>query len=367
MRKTQPIRYDASRDCWDVFRYGDVKEVLADSDNFSASTENTTPSTDGSSLLNKTMMFSDGSRHAFLRRSIDDKFGMEIADEVESELQRIIPDLLRQCDDNNHIELVDQFSYPLSSFVISLIIGVPEADRDEFVSMSEWVLKSNKIRQNPNRAETGQTNLLTYLKKMIENNNSTYRLRNKSADNTRSEQCRSVSDHLGLCIMIMIAGNVARYGITNTLYNVIHNEHGSKLLNGDIAVKPFVEESLRFRSPTQAMSRVVSSQIELGDQQISEGDIVVAWISSANRDETVFNTPSIFNPLRENNSHIAFGYGTHYCLGANIARRQIQVAIEEFVRYVDSASILDQKLSPVQIPFIQSVESLPAHITSRDH
>ena len=100
-----------------------------------------------------------------------------------------------------------------------------------------------------------------------------------------------------------------------------------------------VEEILRCLSPVQTMVRTVTQDTEFGGQQLKKGEKVVIFFGSANRDEEVFEDPEEFRIDREHNPHMAFGTGPHRCLGSNLGRREVKVALEEFLRRIPDFSL----------------------------
>jgi cytochrome P450 len=104
-------------------------------------------------------------------------------------------------------------------------------------------------------------------------------------------------------------------------------------------LQPAIEESLRFRSPVQAMFRVTTTKVELHGQVIPAGAPVVAWIGSANHDEGQFPEPEQFDTNRSPNRHIAFGQGIHFCLGAPLARLEAKIALSAMVERFDSFAL----------------------------
>jgi cholest-4-en-3-one 26-monooxygenase len=101
------------------------------------------------------------------------------------------------------------------------------------------------------------------------------------------------------------------------------------------------EEFIRYVTPIHNMCRVAAVDYEIGGQTIRAGQQVLLMYTSANRDESHFDAPETFNVTRTPNHHIAFGFGTHFCLGAALARNEIRTFFEEFVRRVESFTVAD--------------------------
>jgi cytochrome P450 len=170
----------------------------------------------------------------------------------------------------------------------------------------------------------------------------------------------SEQEALGTCILLLIAGNITT---TNLVTNAIrcfdsHNTLADLRTNPD-AIGRAIEEVLRYRSPVQAMSRVATEDVTLRESEIEAGDRVIVWLGSANRDERQFENADAFVPDRSPNQHLGFGHGTHYCLGAPLARLEATVAIEELLSRTTTIETVDTDLQPTRSSLIYGVESLP--------
>jgi cytochrome P450 len=126
-----------------------------------------------------------------------------------------------------------------------------------------------------------------------------------------------------------------------------------------------IEEVLRYRSPVQLLVRAVTKDTQIGDQAIQAGEVVVPCLGSANRDETQFPNPDVFDIRRTPNRHVAFGHGIHFCIGAPLARLEAKIALTTMLerlsdirRERDNRKGLSQ-LEPIQSTFVYGVKHLP--------
>ena len=125
-----------------------------------------------------------------------------------------------------------------------------------------------------------------------------------------------------------------------------------------------IEEIVRWASPVIFMRRSAAQDVEIGGQVIRDGDKVVLFYNSGNRDEAVFDDPHRFDVRRHPNDHIGFGGGPHFCLGANLARREIQVMFRELFRRLPDLEITGEP-DRLFSPFINGIKHMPCRFTPR--
>lgn len=167
----------------------------------------------------------------------------------------------------------------------------------------------------------------------------------------------SREEALGTCIVLLVAGNITTKNlVTNAVRTFADEEIGDLHEAGDLA--PAIEEVLRYRSPVQALTCIPTTEVTVGDRVIEPGETVVCWIGAAIRDERVFEDPETFVLDRNPTRHLAFGHGTHYCLGAPLARLETRVALEAFYDRFDDVEMAADDLQPTHSSFIYGVESL---------
>jgi cholest-4-en-3-one 26-monooxygenase len=170
---------------------------------------------------------------------------------------------------------------------------------------------------------------------------------------------------LFFCYLLILAGNeTTRNAISGGLLALFEYPEQRQRLQADPALLPTaVEEILRWTSPVMHMARVATRDAELGGKQIKQGQKVVLWYPSANRDESVFPDPYTFDLGRTPNDHIAFGIGEHFCLGAGFARLELRVMFEELLRRfpdIQQAGPAERLLSN----FIGGIKHLPVRYTA---
>jgi len=369
MREDDPVRYDADRAAWDVFRYGDVKSVLADDERFSTSPRNITgfeEPGEGQGLILDTMLFQDPPRHTELRSVVEDAFEPRAVRELEPRIREIATELLDDVSAGDRFDLVEALSYPLPVMVIADMLGVPREERDRFKRWSDVLVRGAGEGTDPEQfleeqRQAGQE-MASYFLERIEERRAEPREDLLTTIATAEGEGGQLSrrEALGTCILLLVAGNITT---TNLVTNAVRcfDEQGivGDLAAGRLDPARAIEEALRYRAPVQAMTRVPTEPVEMGGHTLEPGENVVVWLGSANRDERQFEAAGEFRPERSPNQHLGFGHGTHYCLGAPLARLEARVAIEELLGRLPELRVVGTELQPVRSSFIYGVESLP--------
>ena len=162
-------------------------------------------------------------------------------------------------------------------------------------------------------------------------------------------------------LLLIVAGNeTTRNLMSGAMTAFFEHPDQWELLRGDRALLPnAVEEMLRYVTPVMHFRRTATQDLELGGQQVKEGDKVVFWHTSANRDERAFEDPDTFDITRSPNNHIAFGGGgPHFCLGANLARMEIMVMFDRLLDRMPDMR-LDGEVQRLQSNFINGTKHIP--------
>ena len=178
-------------------------------------------------------------------------------------------------------------------------------------------------------------------------------------------QAMSASEYDSYFLLLVVAGNeTTRHTITHSMLALLeHPEQLAKLQADPSLIPDAVEEFLRWASPVYHFRRTATRDVELGGQQIKEGEKVVMWFASGNRDEEVFGNPYDFDVTRADNDHVTFGKGSpHLCLGNLLARTEIRIMFEELIpRLADIR--LTGEVPRVRSNFVNGIKRLPVEVT----
>lgn len=325
-----------------IFRHADTMEVLRDWRQFS-SVFPLPPGVKPEQDLPPNMLGTDPPEHERLRALVNQAFTPKIIRRLEPRMEEIAESLLDAALEKRSVDLVQALTYPLPVTVIAEIIGVPPEDGARFKHWSDALVATlgAGLLAPPSPEAMAHTlsivrELGAYFSGLVEERRRDPRedllsgLAAAELEGTRL----SFDELLQMLILLLVAGNETTTTlIGNTALTLLQHPAELALLRADPERIPSaIEEVLRFSSPVQMDPRCATSDTELCGEKVAKGEIVITWLGSANRDEAVFKEPERFDGARRENRHLAFGFGTHYCLGSNLARLEAQTALRVLLR-----------------------------------
>jgi cytochrome P450 len=243
------------------------------------------------------------------------------------------------------MDFVERVAAPLPIAVIGWLLGVPREDWARLYDWTNRVIGANDPEfqaQDASRQETARAGMLEvfqYFNAMVED-----RRRNPRDDLVSAFVHAEVDgkplplpDVLAYCLIIVIAGNETTRNATSggLLALLEHPDEWARLRRDPDLVDSAVEEILRWTSPIIHFARRATRDAEHGGQKIREGERLALFYPSANRDEALFDDPYTFDIERSPNRHLAFGIGQHFCLGAHVARLELQVIFRHLARRLE--------------------------------
>ncbi|HXQ76497.1 MAG TPA: cytochrome P450 [Acidimicrobiales bacterium] len=292
------------------------------------------------------MINMDDPRHARLRRIVSAAFNPRMVSSVEASIQQVADSIIDTVRQAGECDFVTEVSSRLPLKVICDMMGIPESDYDTVFHASNVILSMGDTEYIPE----GEDPLLALLNAGNELNGlmeglAAFRVDNPTDDLT-SELLHANVDGESLThqelasffILLLVAGNeTTRNAISHGLWALTEHPDQRAAWMADVeGVSPTaVDEIVRWATPVIFMRRTVTGPTTLSDHEFKEGDKVILFYNSANRDEDVFENPDRFDVTRTPNPHIGFGApGPHFCLGAHLARREITVMYKELFKHL---------------------------------
>ena len=329
---------------WLVTRYDDVVTVLTD-ERFSKdvfrvrSKEQRAAAPRLTKLLTpllmplaRHMLNRDPPDHTRLRALVQQAFSPRLVEGMRGRIETLADELLDRVIRRGRMDLIADYALPIPTTVIAEMLGVPVGDRHKFHHWSSAMLSAGASRFGLLRAMPSALRFMRYIRQLIQSRRANLRDDLISALITAKEASERLSDDelLSMILLLIVAGHETTVNLiaSGMLALFEHPDQLEKLRSDPALIKPAVEELLRYSAPVEtATERFACEDVELAGVKIAKGDLVIAAIASANRDESRFINPDTLDLTREPNKHLAFGLGIHFCLGASLARLEGQTAI----------------------------------------
>lgn len=333
------------REAWLVTRYDDVVAVLKDEhigkDRFKILTPEQAAQQPWIPRmfmpLARTMLDCDAPDHTRLRALVHKAFTPRLVEAMRDRAQALTDESLNAVEDKGRMDLIRDYALPLPTTIIVQMLGVPVEDRHKLHRWSSALLSSDMSKWGMLTAIPNVAAFLRYIRKLIKT-----RRANPGDDLTsalgRAEEAGdqlSEDELLAMIFLLLIAGHETTVNLigNGALALLEHPDQMAKLRRDPALIKSAVEELLRYEGPLEtATERFAREDVTIAGVTIPRGALVFAALASANRDERQFENPDRLDITRENNKHLAFGLGVHFCLGAPLARLEGQIAINTLLR-----------------------------------
>ena len=293
-----------------------------------------------SRMLSLWLIFMDPPEHTRLRKLLNKGFSAAAVEGLRPQAEAIVDQMLKPLQHGSEVELMSEFANPMPVRIISELLGVPQALHGTFVNASRAIAV---FRGNPNRtveearaAQDALIELTEFFRRTVAE-----RRRNKGTDlislliDIEEEgEVLTEEELYAQCIALLFAGHeTTRNLIGNGMYTLLqHPQETAELRERPEMIRSAVEELLRYESPVQFTARVLKEDIEVCGQQIRKGWTVLCMLGAANRDPKQFKEPNQLDLKRLNNQHLAFSAGLHFCIGAQLARLEGQIALLNLVQ-----------------------------------
>ncbi len=308
--------------------------------------------------------------HTRLRRLISTAFARGHVERlrpwVEELAGRLVDELIERSGGAMPVDLLTGMAEQLPVDVIAELLGVPDVDRPLLRPWSNAIVKmyeNERTREREDAAERAADEFVTYLRGLAAE-------RRRSPGDDLVSHLVSVRDSEGdrltedelvtTCILLLNAGHEATVNVTgNGTLVLLRNPDQLRRLRADRSLLPAaIEELMRFDSPLQLFERTATEDVEIGGITVRQGQKIAALLGAANRDPAVFAEPDTLDVGRAENPHISFGAGVHFCIGAPLARVELQAT---FGALLDRTSSLELGGEPVRRPefVIRGLASLP--------
>jgi cholest-4-en-3-one 26-monooxygenase len=372
LRKEAPVfwqREPGGGGHWSVTRYHDVVAVNREVETYSSARKGALliepPDESGLETMRVLMLNMDPPVHTRYRRLVNKGFTPRMVSQLEERIAWRTNQILDKVSEKGECDLVTEVSSELPLQVIAELLGVPEEDRHLVFDWSNRMIgrDDSEYALSEEIATAAAFELYAYADQL------TAEKRANPHEDLLSilTQAEIEGDKLSqleidvFFLLLAVAGNETTRNLIShgVLTLAEHPEERKRLLDNPDLLGSAIEEMLRYASPVMHFRRTAQKDTEIGGQPIAEGDKVVFWHVSANRDETVFEDPMRFDVTRSPNEHVAFGGGgPHFCLGANLARVEIKIMFSELLRRMPDFEV-SGPVSRLRSNFINGIKHLP--------
>ncbi len=341
LRREAPVYWHEEPDgpgFWAITKYADLKEISKNPVLFSSERQGALmrePRPQDLPFVQSIMLNMDPPKHRRYRALVNKAFSQRMVTSLHERIRDMVRDIVNGVIEKGECDFVEEVAALLPLQVICEMMGVPHEDRRGVYEIGNRMvghddpeyLHEGDVPLYLQDAEQAAAEMFMYAGKMLERARTNPRedlataLVNAEIDGQRL----SDSDFNFFFLLLVIAGNETTRTVTsNGMLALVEHPDQMRSLRNDLGLLPSaIEEILRYSPAVHNFRRTATAHTEVRGCQIKENDKVTMWYPSANRDEEVFDNPDAFDIRRSPNEHLAFGIGEHYCLGANLARLEL--------------------------------------------
>ncbi|MFF3731717.1 cytochrome P450 [Streptomyces sp. NPDC002476] len=361
-----PVRLFDGRTVWMVTGHAEARSLLVDprvsSDRENPSFPIFAERVAKASLRRVELIGVDDPEHNVQRRMLIPGFTVKRTEALRPHIQQIVDRLLDQMiEQGPPTDLISDFALPVPSMVICSLLGVPYSDHEFFEAQSRKLLRGPAAAD----VEAARESLDDYFRVLIDQKRTAPG--EGLLDELIAKQLETGAvDHeqlVRLSEILLVAGHETTANMISlgTFTLLQHPDQLARMRESDDLMTSAVEELLRFLSIADGMARVAVADIEVGGVTIRAGDGIILSTSVINRDENVYPAPDELDVGRNARNHVAFGFGVHQCLGQNLARAELEIALRELLRRLPGLSLA---VPADEVPFkpgdtIQGLLELP--------
>lgn len=388
LREQAPVYWqdegDQGSGFWAITRHADIVAVDRDPETFTSTKfVNLEEVDERQAEIRRSLLETDGPRHHALRRLLQRDFNPRAVAVYETFLRGLTARTLDAALPKGTFDFVKEVSADFPINVLARMLDVPQEDTPQLIAWGNRMVgntdpdyadvllhseESERYRDLPFRSPAA-LEVFEYGRELArqrrggDGTDLVSKLINQTPVDGIPLSDRDFDNYF---LLLVVAGNeTTRHAISHTMLALInHPEQMEKLRENPSLMPTAVEEFLRWASPVWHFRRTATRDVEMHGKKISEGDKVVMWFASGNRDERVFTDPYSFDITRPRNDHITFGKGSpHFCLGNALARLEIRIMFEELLPRLADIRLAGE-VRRVRSNFVNGIKELPVTVTT---
>jgi cytochrome P450 len=350
-------------------RYDDVLAAFKDTEHFSnARGVALEQSSQGEPSDTASFLAMDPPRHDVMRGLVARGFTPRRVIDLEPRIRAIAAGHVDRFIERGRCDFIQELAGLLPMDVISEMIGVVPADRDMVRGWADTLMhREDGVIDIPQAGMEAALNIIVYFRDLVEERKKqrTTDLASALLDVRIDGSGLSDKEVISFLFLMVIAGNETTTKLLgNATYWLWKHPAQRALVRADASLIPaWIEETLRFDGSTQLLRRTMRGELTIHGQTIHDEERVVLLVGAADRDERAFPDPDVYDVRRDTSAHLAFGKGTHFCMGASLARLEARIALEEVQRRFPDFEIDEPALQRVHSINVRGFASMPIEFT----
>ena len=363
LRGEDPVYWSESIGGWILTRYDDIVPTFRDVAHFTnhgrfAKAVEYLPSDARQKLApfeshyrQKNLLQSDPPDHTRLRALIVKVFNANSIEAMRPMIRKVVNEVVDAVESGRQMDVIRDLAFPLPFSILGSIMGVPNTDQDRVKFWADELLLFQGVNRPPEaillRSQAALLAMRSYLTDLVNEKRRNpgddliSQLVAVEAEGTRLTEQELVST----CVQMLGAGHETTTSlIGNGLFLLLSHPHEwQKLRQNPSLLNSAIEEILRYESPVARQPRLIKGDVELGGKTLLDGQVAFQMLNAANRDPDYFPDPDRFDIERQNNKHVAFGMGIHFCVGAGLARTEAQEVFKAIMERLPDIRLASDK------------------------
>lgn len=375
IRPAREVEFNERLNAWCVYGYQEVFDIINDPKTFSNKTAHLAAVTIDDSFKDGDLSQLDPPEQTKYRKMISRAFTGRVVAGLTERITAITADLLDKVADQDEIDVVADLAYPLPVIVIAELLGIPAGDHDLFMQQSTDIIEQlnglafleEGAQEDIGYAIEGFMPMVEYMRGQIADR------RQHPGDDLISglveaeHEGERLTDNeiVNLSNLLLVAGHITTTMlIGNAVACLDATPDQFALVREDRSLVPgTLDETLRTLSPSAALSRRTTRDVEIAGVKIPQEQMILPWPAAANRDPRQFTDPEVFDVTRNPNPHLGFGHGVHFCIGSHLAKLEGRIALNGLLdRFAKMATDPDRPVTFFPTPDLIGVRSLPLRV-----
>ena len=365
LREHAPVYWDETNGIWGISHHADIVSISRDPKRFSSGA-GSRPNIDGSG----SMIDNDDPKHLAYRRLFQKEITPRGAKQFVDRIQRIVDDLADRLEGQSEFDLVKEFAIPLPVRVIVEALGLRDEDWPRYAEIAEVTMAAGggprySDEHMMNTAQGYFQEALGVIEQRRAEGLGEDWFSKMVAKAEEGDAARPDALIASESLLLLNGGSdTTRHVIAGGTLALLEHPDQFELLKREPERLPLaIEEMIRWVTPLLNMRRTATEDVEIQGVPIKAGDQLLLMYAAANRDERVFENPHVFDITRDPNPHLSFGIGTHFCMGANIARLELRLAFQKILEKWPNLERATEGPLPINGPaFARGLRTLPVRL-----